>query len=161
VTVPPLTPAGLRCAHQVDPLGVAPGRVRLSWRLEGAGTGRAQRAYQVQVANEAGAVAWDSGRVESAVTADIAYAGVPLTAGGRYSWKVQVWDEAGTASGWSDPARSRSNWTERAGGTPPGSARAGSGRASPRPPGPGPVDPVARALTPAPTCAGPLPSTSR
>ena len=49
MTVPPLTPAGLHCAHQVDPLGVAPDRVRLSWRLEGAGTGRAQRAYQVLV----------------------------------------------------------------------------------------------------------------
>ena len=57
MTVPPLTPAELRCAHQVDPLGVAPDRVRLSWWLEGVGTGRAQRAYQVQVADEAGAMA--------------------------------------------------------------------------------------------------------
>ena len=138
MTVPPLTPAGLRCAHQVDPLGVAPDRVRLSWRLEGAGTGRAQRAYQVLVTDEepGASAAWDSGRVESAVTADIAYAGTPLTAGGRYSWKVRVWDEAGQRrpAGATRPA-SRSNWTERAGGTPPGSARAGSGRASPRPPG--------------------------
>ena len=45
MTAPPLSPVGpscveLRCAHQVDPLGVAPDRVRLSWRLEGTGTGR-------------------------------------------------------------------------------------------------------------------------
>ena len=68
------------------------------------------------------AAAWDSGQVESALTADIAYGGeasgghggvappggsraAPLTAGGRYRWKVRVWDEAGSASGWSDPAR--------------------------------------------------------
>ena len=63
----PLTPAGLRCAHLVNPLGVAPDRVRLSWVLEGAGTGRAQRAYQVLVArDETGEdLTWDSGRVES------------------------------------------------------------------------------------------------
>ncbi|HYY20200.1 MAG TPA: hypothetical protein VE864_15285, partial [Streptosporangiaceae bacterium] len=107
MTPPPLTPAGLRCAHHVDPLGVAPDRVRLSWRLEGAGTGRAQRAYQVLVTPEkpGAAAAWDSGQVESALTADIAYGGDPLTAGGRYRWKVRVWDEAGSASGWSEPAR--------------------------------------------------------
>jgi hypothetical protein len=77
VSVPPLTPAGLRCAHQVDPLGVAPDRVRLSWRLEGAGPGRAQRAYQVLVTPEEPGTpaAWDSGRVESACSADIAYPG--------------------------------------------------------------------------------------
>src|SRR5207245_5031503 len=77
VTVLPLTPAGLRCAHQVDPLGVAPDRVRLSWRLEGPGTGRAQHAYQVLVTPEkpGAAAAWDSGQVESALTADIAYGG--------------------------------------------------------------------------------------
>ena len=46
---PPLTPAGLRCAHQADPLGVAPDRVRLSWRLEGTGGSRAQRAYRILV----------------------------------------------------------------------------------------------------------------
>jgi hypothetical protein len=71
--VPPRVPIS---AHQVDPLGVAPDRVRLSWWLEGAGTGRVQRAYQVRVTeDEMEAVTWDSGRVESAVTADIAYGG--------------------------------------------------------------------------------------
>ena len=52
MTALPLIPAGLRCAHQADPLGVAPDRVRLSWRLEGTGTGRAQRAYQVLVTDD-------------------------------------------------------------------------------------------------------------
>ena len=82
MTPPSLTPAGLRCvelrcAHLLDPLGVAPDRVRLSWRLEGTGTGRAQRAYQVLVTPEEpdASAAWDSGRVETAVTADIACPG--------------------------------------------------------------------------------------
>jgi alpha-L-rhamnosidase len=55
-----LAPAGLRCAHLVNPLGVAPRRVRFSWLLSGAGTGRAQRAYQIQAA--AGETLLASGR---------------------------------------------------------------------------------------------------
>ena len=66
MTTQPLTPAGLRCAHKVNPLGVAPDQVRLSWVLEGSGTGRAQRAYQVQVAPDEARrgdeLGWDSGR---------------------------------------------------------------------------------------------------
>ncbi len=48
----PLTPAGLRCAHQIDPLGVAPDRVSLSWLLAGTGHGRAQTSYQVVITQE-------------------------------------------------------------------------------------------------------------
>ena len=44
-----LLPAGLRCAHLVNPLGVAPDRVRLSWQLQGSGPDRAQTAYQLVV----------------------------------------------------------------------------------------------------------------
>ena len=152
MTPPPLTPAALRCAHRVDPLGVAPDRVRLSWRLEGTGTGRAQRAYQVLVtpADPDACAAWDSGRVESAVTADVAYAGGPLTAGGRYRWKVRVWDEAGSMSGWSDPARFEVE-LDRTSGWHASWIGPSRVRESVTPPsGAGPVDPVARALTPAP-----------
>ena len=60
----------------------------------GAGSDRAQRAYQVLVTHEPdGAVTRDSGRVESSCSADVAYAGAALAAGGRYSWKVRIWDE--------------------------------------------------------------------
>jgi alpha-L-rhamnosidase len=113
LTTPPasaLAPAGLRCAHLVNPLGVTPDRVRLSWMLEGTGTGRAQRAYQVLVAQDPEGLAagkdlwWDSGRVESSGSADIRYAGRPLARGSRYAWQVRVWDEGGTVSGWSAPA---------------------------------------------------------
>ena len=150
MTTRPLTPTGLRCAHKVNPLGVASGHVRLSWVLEGEGTGRAQRAYQVLITDDAGAVAWDSGRVESAAAVDVAYRGSPLTAGGGYRWKVRVWDKAGRASGWSDPARFEVELDRTSGWHAAWISPSRIREAVTPPSGAGPVDPVARALTPAP-----------
>jgi alpha-L-rhamnosidase len=143
-------PTGLRCAHQAEPLGVAPDRVRLSWVLQSAGTGRAQRAYQIQVTDDADAMAWDSGQVESGCSADIAYAGSPLTAGGRYRWKVRVWDEDERVSGWSDPARFEIELDRTSGWHASWISPSRIRKAVIPPSGVGPVDPVARALTPAP-----------
>jgi alpha-L-rhamnosidase len=151
----PLVPTGLRCAHLVNPLGIAPDRVRLSWLLEGAGGDRRQRAYQVVVTaagpyhDDGQDVVWDSGRVEQAASADIEYAGCPLARGGWYEWKARAWDENHSVSEWSESARFevelepeqgwRASWI-----------RMGR-RQNVRPPtGPGPNDPIARALTPVP-----------
>ena len=101
----PLTPAGLRCAHLTDPLGVAPDRVSLSWQLAGTGPGRAQTSYQLVVTQEEGPAAWDSGRVRSSEQAGLGYQGHPLARGGRYTWRVRVWDEQDKPSAWSEPAR--------------------------------------------------------
>ena len=48
---------------------------------------------------------WDSGRVSSSETVNIAYAGLPLRSGQRGFWKVRVWDDRGRASPWSATAR--------------------------------------------------------
>jgi alpha-L-rhamnosidase len=159
VTTPPLTPTGLRCAHQVNPLGVAPGRVRLSWVLEGGGRDRRMTGYQILVAPDEARLAsgtgpeglsWDSGRVESGAASDVAYAGGPLEPGRRYAWKVRVWDEDQTVSGWSDPA-----WFEVELDPAEGwrACWIGLARAPEevRPPTePGPPDMLSRALDPAP-----------
>jgi len=146
----PLTPVGLRCAHQVDPLGVAPDQIRFGWRLEGTGESRAQRAYQLLVTQDEATV-WDSGRVESASSAGIAYDGPPLAAGGRYRWKVRVWDEAGLGSDWSVPAAAFEVELDRTTGWHASWITLSRTRAGATPPsGTGPVDPVARGLTPAP-----------
>jgi alpha-L-rhamnosidase len=145
-----LRPAGLRCAYRVNPLGVAPDQARLSWVLEGAGSGRAQTAYQVVAATAGGADRWDSGRVESAAAAGIAWAGGPLARGGRYSWQVRVWDETQAVSPWSEPARFEVELDPAAGWR---ASWIGLGRIREnfRPPtGPGPSDAVARALAPVP-----------
>ena len=102
-------PTALRCAHKVNPLGVAPDRVRFSWELEGTG-GRRQRAYQVHVEPDeppqigGETAAWDSGRVDSPASVDVPCRAPALKRGARYTWKVRVWDEAGTVSSWSEPA---------------------------------------------------------
>ena len=103
-------PTALRCAHKVNPLGVAPDRVRFSWELEGTGADRRQRAYQVHVEPDEPAqiggetAAWDSGRVDSPASVDVPCRAPALERGARYTWKVRVWDEADTVSSWSEPA---------------------------------------------------------
>ena len=143
----PLTPAGLRCAHKTDPLGVAQDRIRFSWILEGAG--QAQTAYQIRVTQD-DAVVWDSGRVESASTADVPYAGPPLTPGRRYRWKVQAWDETGSPSPWSAPAAFETQ-LDQTNGWHASWITLGRIREEFGPPsGPGPSDPVVNALLPPP-----------
>ena len=50
---------------------------------------------------------WDSGKVASDRSVDVAYAGRELPAASEFIWTVEVWDEAGTPSGPSEPARFR------------------------------------------------------
>jgi alpha-L-rhamnosidase len=134
----------------VDPLGVAPGRVALSWLAEGPGSGRAQTAYQVEVTAADGTAAWDSGRMTSDASVDIAYQGRPLSRGGRYRWRVRIWDETQTVSEWSDPARFEveldpvTGW--RASWIGLGQVR----ESFLAPTATGPADPLRHAFTPAP-----------
>ncbi|MFF5991916.1 family 78 glycoside hydrolase catalytic domain [Prauserella flavalba] len=84
-------------------LGTDVAEPRLSWVLAAHGHGASQSAYQVQVGTDPrrpGAV-WDSGRVASAESVGIAYAGPPLRPRTRYHWRVRVWDGDGRPSAWS------------------------------------------------------------
>ena len=104
MTASPLLPTSLRCAQQVNPMGVSPDRVRLSWALRGTGRDRRQRAYQIRLWTDTpDDQVWDSGRVESPESVDISCAG-PLVRGRGYAWRVRVWDEGLISSQWSEPA---------------------------------------------------------
>ena len=155
-TPSPLTPAGLRCAHLVNPLGVAPDRVRFSWLLAGPDSGCRQGGFQIRIfLNEAWRLSgetlvWDSGRVASAESAGIAYGGPALAPGGRYEWQVRVWDSDDAVSDWSSLA-----WFEveldRTDGWHASWIGLGPRRESFSPPAQdGSFDPVANALHPAP-----------
>jgi len=146
-----LSPTGLRCAHLVNPLAVAPDRVQLSWL-----PGGRQDGYQVQVFhNERWFPApetlhWDTGLVGSVYSADIPYDGPALARGGRYTWRVRIRDSTGSISDWSDPATFEVE-LDPIGGWQGSWIGLDGVRANVTPPtGAGPADPVATALSPAP-----------
>jgi alpha-L-rhamnosidase len=156
VMAPPPKPARLRCAHLVNPLGIAPDRVRFSWELEGTEGDCAQAAFHIQVFPNEGMRSeqrqpyWDSGEVASAETADIPYTGRQLMRGGRYRWWIRVRDGQGRRSDWSDQATFEVELDQADGWRAAWISR-GRVRESVTPPsGAGPVDPVANALAPAP-----------
>ena len=107
-------PQQLRCEYRANPQGIDVVEPRLSWILTPANPqARAlrQTAYRVLVSTseralEAGAGdLWDSGKVPSGQSIHVVYRGRPLTSSVAAFWKVQVWDQDGQASEWSQPAR--------------------------------------------------------
>ncbi|WP_208322882.1 family 78 glycoside hydrolase catalytic domain [Mumia sp. ZJ1417] len=96
----------LTTEHAVDPLGIDVTHPRLSWILSSPDRGARQSAYQVVVSRERDGrrPVWDSGKVHSTRSYDVAYAGRALESRTRYTWQVRVWDENGRVSGWSKRA---------------------------------------------------------
>jgi alpha-L-rhamnosidase len=84
-----------------EPKALHAPKVRLSWKLHAARRDTRQTAYRIGVASSREkAVAgsfdlWDSGKVESPRSFDIAYAGMPLASRARCHWTVTVWDDRG------------------------------------------------------------------
>ncbi|MFJ5259782.1 family 78 glycoside hydrolase catalytic domain [Streptomyces sp. NPDC088387] len=101
---------GLTVEHRTDPLGVDAARPRLGWRTDSAVRGRRQTAYRILVATAPDRLApgradvWDSGRVGTADSLAVPYAGPALRPSTRYHWTVTVWDEDGRATA-AAPAR--------------------------------------------------------
>jgi alpha-L-rhamnosidase len=105
LAAPALHVTDLSVEYQSAPLAVETAQPRLSWKLTGEGRARRQTAYQLIVNQDAGAVVWNSGKVGSARNLHVVYAGAALERGRGYTWKVRVWDEAGSASAWSASSR--------------------------------------------------------
>lgn len=103
----------LRCEYVREPLGVDLETPRLFWRLDSTRPGTQQSAYQILAASSPKLIAqekpdlWDSGKVRSDDTVQIAYAGKPLRSAQCVFWKVRAWDENDKASSWSQTA----SWT--------------------------------------------------
>jgi alpha-L-rhamnosidase len=95
----------LRCENAINPRRVKASHPQLSWAFGPA----PQRAYQILVAASEEKLKaddgdlWDSGRIMSdRKTAQ--YQGKSLTSLQRCYWKIRVWNDYDTASGYSDPA---------------------------------------------------------
>ena len=84
-----LRPTHLRCEYLVAPVGLDAAPPRLSWQVESEQRGQRQTAYRILVASTAEKLAahqgdlWDTGKVASDETVNVAYAGQTSKAGAR------------------------------------------------------------------------------
>ena len=105
--------SSLRCEYLVSPLAIDNREPRLSWTIESNVRDAKQSRYQIIVAGSVAGLAankgdlWDTGKVTSSQTLQIAYQGKPLGSRQRCFWKVRVWDQNDRASAWSRPEQ----WT--------------------------------------------------
>lgn len=106
----PLQVINLRCQYRVDPVGVNDAQPMLSWELQSAKKNTMQAAYRILVADDASLLeknignVWDSKKIISPASVQVAYAGKKLTAGKKYFWKVMVWDNHRQQSSYSGAA---------------------------------------------------------
>ncbi|MGC8668268.1 MAG: family 78 glycoside hydrolase catalytic domain [Chthonomonadales bacterium] len=108
-----IIPTDLRCEYLTSPHGIDVTHPRFSWVLQTQdpySRSNSQKAYRIIVASSRRNVLnhrgdlWDTGKVPSADTAQITYAGAPLVSRQRVWWAVQVWDQHDEPSQWSKPA---------------------------------------------------------
>lgn len=91
----------LRCEYRENPYGVEVKHPRLGWSLVSRQMGVLQTAYRVLVADDTTLLQknignyWDSKKVSSPVSQQVAYAGKTLQPASKYYWKVIVWDNKG------------------------------------------------------------------
>lgn len=87
--------------HQLEveylktPLGIDVDTPRFSWQMKNDVNqyGQSQNAYQIKVSTASGTLVWDSGKVESAISLGISYAGETLQPRTTYQWELTVWDQ--------------------------------------------------------------------
>ncbi len=105
-----LTPVELKCEYAGNPLGIHVPQPRFSWLLEADRRGQMQSAYQILVSASERAMAsgqgdkWDSGKVGSERSVNVAYAGENLSSGETCCWKVRAWDADDRPGPWSESA---------------------------------------------------------
>jgi len=100
------------CEYLVNPLGIDVRVPRFGWQLDGGDArGVRQIAYRLLVASTPESLTrdegdlWDSGRVASDRSCNVAYDGKALTSRQACWWKVRCWTDDGPPGEWSTPAR--------------------------------------------------------
>lgn len=102
-------PVGLLVNGVNEPLAIDRDTTGFTWRLRDGARGEKQTAFQILVSSSAEPLAkgradfWDSGKINSDKSASVEYAGKPLPPATRFWWQVRIWDQTGTASGYSAP----------------------------------------------------------
>lgn len=103
-----LNVSSLTCEYKTDPVGIDVAKPRLSWKLNAPGRNVLQTAYALRVASAPDfsekTLLWQSGKIMSGESVLQPYTGPALQPARRYYWQVQVWDNQGRASAWSQAA---------------------------------------------------------
>jgi len=98
----------LKVNYLSEPLGIDDAQPVFSWILASDGYDKGQSAYRIIVSStREGAEkhegdVWDSGKTENENNYNITYQGSTLLSRTPYYWAVQVWDEDGNETGWSE-----------------------------------------------------------
>ncbi|VAV86149.1 alpha-L-rhamnosidase, partial [hydrothermal vent metagenome] len=107
----PIQIVNLRCENRVDPLGIDNLHPKFSWNLTSEFRNKKQTAYQILISdskenldNNNGNY-WDSKKIKSDRSIQVAYQGKNLTSELLVYWKIRIWDEKGKVSEWSEPAQ--------------------------------------------------------
>ena len=86
-----------------NPIGLDEKLPRFSWQLSSDKRNTSQNAYEIKVSVGKTAV-WNSGKIVTAQSVHVPYAGPALQSGKKYNWQVRVWDNADNPSAWSEVA---------------------------------------------------------
>ena len=96
----------LICEYHTDPIGIDIQKPRLSWQMLLDENNVLQTAYEIKVTDQSakGSEVWNSGKVNSDQSVNVAYEGPALKSMQRVYWQVRIWDNNNKASAWSAPA---------------------------------------------------------
>lgn len=101
----------LRTEYKTNPVGLDLKAPRFSWELFSSGRNVSQAAYHILVSDERSLLdrnignIWDSKLVNSSTSIQVPYKGKALVSTRTYYWKVQVKDNSGNISSWSETAK--------------------------------------------------------
>lgn len=119
---PPDAPMGMLAGGMTNPQALDSGTVLFSWMMKDSDRGEMQTACQILVASSFAKIeanvgdVWDSGKMATANSASVPFAGKTLAPATRYWWKVRLWDKDGKGSPFSkagtfDMGLGKHDWT--------------------------------------------------
>lgn len=95
----------LRCEYKENPIGIDIIKPRISWQVISENRSVIQVSYRIQVSMEDNtfeSIVWDTGDVNSEECIHIEYKGCTLQSRTRYYYRIQICDNKGNNSGWSE-----------------------------------------------------------
>ncbi len=102
--------SNLLTENRTNPMGLDVNVPRFTWQLESDERGVSQTAFSIRLAESGDALKktksllWESGKISSGESVQVAYRGPELRSDTRYYWQVRIWDQDDKSSDWSKPA---------------------------------------------------------